>query len=338
MKKERVIGLDLFRILLMIMIFNFHTNMHAGVLYGKINSLVCQGAIVMEAFFLLSGYCIGKKYDLKYFEERDKLFAFYVNHIVRLLFGYWLVLILNKILCNDFSFSKILMYPFELLGLTQTFANAYNWGSWFVSVMLFCYLFFPFLLILTPKTKKNIVLLVLLIYLLSSLAPVAASVNGIDWTYPRIFWRVIQFWIGIILAQISIDSQIKINKSIRCFLAVLILIVLFIIVVILNSHNLGSYGSYEFITLPLFSIIIVLLDCIKTRETWIDKIIIHFSKISYGFYLAQTLCFLIFKKITDVYDIKNGLIIILINFLICFIISEIITFLTDKILSIISKK
>lgn len=53
----RVLGLDIFRVLLTIEILMFHSNGHIGCSYGKyIDLFLRAGAVTMTAFFILSGY------------------------------------------------------------------------------------------------------------------------------------------------------------------------------------------------------------------------------------------------------------------------------------------
>ena len=58
MKKneERVVGLDMMRIAMAILIFMFHSRIHVlNCSYGILNSFVDMGAIAMTGFFMLSG-------------------------------------------------------------------------------------------------------------------------------------------------------------------------------------------------------------------------------------------------------------------------------------------
>lgn len=52
----RIIGLDIIRISLMLLIYLFHSHMHYHCDYGLLNSFISMGAIAITAFFMLSGY------------------------------------------------------------------------------------------------------------------------------------------------------------------------------------------------------------------------------------------------------------------------------------------
>ena len=56
--KERVIGLDIIRLGLVLLIYLFHSHMHYKCDYWKFNDFISMGAIAMTAFFMLSGYSL----------------------------------------------------------------------------------------------------------------------------------------------------------------------------------------------------------------------------------------------------------------------------------------
>lgn len=56
---SRVVGLDLLRISLALLIFLFHSHIHILKCdYGIMNGFISMGAIAMTGFFLLSGYTL----------------------------------------------------------------------------------------------------------------------------------------------------------------------------------------------------------------------------------------------------------------------------------------
>ena len=54
--KMRIIGLDVFRIFLTMLVFAFHSNIHFQCHYGILDNFVSMGAIAMTGFFMLSGF------------------------------------------------------------------------------------------------------------------------------------------------------------------------------------------------------------------------------------------------------------------------------------------
>ena len=59
---KRILGLDYLRIMMVFMVFLFHSWMHLGFQLGKLTSFISEGAVYMTMFFMLSGYVLGLKY------------------------------------------------------------------------------------------------------------------------------------------------------------------------------------------------------------------------------------------------------------------------------------
>ena len=92
--KKRLIGLDLFRIGLAILVLTFHSIMHIGCDYGKFRPFVSVGAIAMTAFFMLSGYSLHYVYgdriwegsELQYFYKKRFIGVMPVYYVVAMLY------------------------------------------------------------------------------------------------------------------------------------------------------------------------------------------------------------------------------------------------------------
>lgn len=59
---KRIVGLDYLRIIMVFMVFLFHSWMHLDFQLGKLTSFISEGAVYMTMFFMLSGYVLGLKY------------------------------------------------------------------------------------------------------------------------------------------------------------------------------------------------------------------------------------------------------------------------------------
>lgn len=55
---RRLAGLDLFRIMITVWVFLFHSEMHFQCDYGILNPFIRIGAMDMSAFFMLSGFSL----------------------------------------------------------------------------------------------------------------------------------------------------------------------------------------------------------------------------------------------------------------------------------------
>ena len=92
--KERLVGLDLFRIGLAILVLVFHSILHIGCNYGILGPFINMGAIAMTAFFMLSGYSLYYVYgdriwgqgELNYFYKKRVIGVMPVYYVVAMLY------------------------------------------------------------------------------------------------------------------------------------------------------------------------------------------------------------------------------------------------------------
>lgn len=147
--QSRIIGLDILRVLLAILVFVFHSNMHFGCDYGIFNHFARMGAIAMTGFFMLSGYALSYSYP-QVISDINRVKSFMIKRIISLFPLYYIVSVLFIVIYNKESVeSLLLLFPIELLGLQSCFSSlflvSHNGGTWFISCMMLCYLIFPFL-------------------------------------------------------------------------------------------------------------------------------------------------------------------------------------------------
>ena len=92
--KDRLLGLDIYRILAALFIFLFHSNMHIGCSYGFLSGFVSMGAIYMTAFFLLSGFSLFLVWNKKDLNNIDTIKGFYLKRGIGILPLYYTVALL----------------------------------------------------------------------------------------------------------------------------------------------------------------------------------------------------------------------------------------------------
>lgn len=328
----RQIGLDYVRVILMLLIFNFHASMHGGVDYGWIDNFVSQGAVAMEGFFLLSGFCLARQYSQNVIDTGKEIWSFYYKRALRLLPLYWIIWIIKRLgTISTISIQDILLIPFELFGITSAFDGSFSvsQGDWFVSCMLLCYFLFPLLQMLIQKlSDRNMKCMLLILYVISSLAPVTASICGFSRTYPNPFFRMLQFAMGMML--VSLIERIEIKSYARIAISTICFMMLVFVVSFLHARDWGSYGSYEFITIPVWSIMIILLAYPFSSHGIVAKIVLHLSRISYAFYLMQVWCYGIALCLVSKIELHSLLlnhnsIVLCVSFLTCLIGAEVLT-------------
>ncbi|MGN0999480.1 MAG: hypothetical protein ACI4PO_08005, partial [Faecousia sp.] len=57
-QRQRLVGLDIFRIASALVVMLFHSWCHIGCTYGVLEPFISMGAVFMTGFFLLSGFSL----------------------------------------------------------------------------------------------------------------------------------------------------------------------------------------------------------------------------------------------------------------------------------------
>lgn len=265
--------LDLFRIFICAIVFLFHAVIHKFWVIEKssyIYSILSTGAIYMDAFFILSGFLLyylysDKLQNFSYQTIKD----FYLKRIKRIYPHYIVSTIVMCVLIGIVLWA----IPIEIFCLQgfypQLFTKMGNGGTWFVSCLLFSYLLFPVLNKIVISTKKNF-LAVILLYISLVYFVILGIELKIKWVaiYIHPLYRMLEFWIGMYVGKIFLRKQI--NTKSASLVAIISISLLFILIPILFRNNFvnhikfaQNYLDYVVITIPLFSIIIYSLSCIK---------------------------------------------------------------------------
>ena len=82
---NRLVGLDLFRISLAILIYAFHSYIHLRCHYGVFDKFVWEGAVAMTAFFLLSGFSLQISSAKMNFTDVQHLKTFYIKRLISII-------------------------------------------------------------------------------------------------------------------------------------------------------------------------------------------------------------------------------------------------------------
>ncbi|MCQ2351322.1 MAG: acyltransferase family protein, partial [Paludibacteraceae bacterium] len=213
--KNRVFGLDIFRISLVLLIFLFHSHIHIGCSYGIFNYFVSRGAIAMTAFFMLSGYSLTLVYGKQDILAKEALKTFYSKRCFSLLPQYFVLAFLYIIILGDESvLENIILFPVELFGLQSTYCSLFgvthNSGTWFISCLIICYLLYPFFQhITTLISDKYIVILVSVLSFILLWGPIVQLYFGTSTLYDNPFYRVVEFYIGLLIAHLNITENIS---------------------------------------------------------------------------------------------------------------------------------
>lgn len=213
----------------------------------------------------------------------DNMSDFYKKRIISIFPIYWIVALIYIIVKRIDIIESIILAPIEFLGIqsvfTSLFSVSHNNGTWFISCIAISYLLFP-------------------------------------------FFRCIEFTIGVLLASVADKiSSMKICVNflfhwISALIEFIVLIVLVSVGIILN-FGVNNYMMYNFICIPLFSLILITLAGVRSEPVKKSSIINYMSSASYTFFLAQLFFWQPTSWILRTLNIDNNYIKILLSFLVC---------------------
>lgn len=205
--KLRIVGLDLFRIMSILIIFFFHQKIHLGINFGVLNAFISMGPIFMTAFFMLSGYVLEMTHGEQDICRQGKILDFYKKRFISIVPSYWLVAIsytIYLIIKGQSIGLHITMLPIELIGaqswFNSLFSFSHNGGTWFISCLLICYFAYPLISMIIHEMKKmgKIIVLLIILYIIL-VAPLIVNDFQISSIYSNPLFRLLEFMLGILL-------------------------------------------------------------------------------------------------------------------------------------------
>ena len=324
-KPNRIVGLDMLRISLAILIYMFHSRMHFGCSYSCLNGFVSAGAIAMTGFFLLSGYSLRLVYGNKNLMEKHNLGKFYLKRILGTIPLYYFFAILFILFCGEESLlDNILLFPIEVLGLQSTFTSLFgvthNGGTWFISCIILAYSIYPFIQFISKQLSSRYVLLLLILLVFIDIwgAVICRRFNT-AWTYDNPFYRIVEFTCGVLVAQMNMEYDNKLLDFMRTWGA-LICSVLFLFIGVLFARyflHFIDYMLYNIVVLPSFIAMLFSLGTLKMPMLEKTKIIGYLGKISYAFFLVQFFAWSVGKWAVELIGYDHNWLKILITFTYC---------------------
>lgn len=297
---QRIIGLDYLRIYVVLIIFLFHSWMNLGCTFGPFTSFISVGAIYMSMFFMLSGYVLFLKYkDLS--TNASSLALFYLKRLISIMPAYWASVIIYVIFLSKESIAQnLLLFPIEMIGFQSVFSSlfsvSHNGGTWFISCLLLCYLFCPFVMhIINGLSNRSKIVLLISFSSMLILSPWIVYMFNTNEIYSNPLIRLMEFSIGILLAswRSVFDSNYKWLHSWISILGGYMMI--FIAIRLLLQWNVPTmtYMVYSSLLLPLFMLQILSHTVCGNKNI----VLTYAADISYAFFLTQLFVFKITKLI-----------------------------------------
>ncbi|GEM_PF-2468754 len=306
-RKEKMTGLEIFRIIAALSVFLMHSLSRLGTDYGPLQALVSAGTAYMTGFFILSGFVLTVTNAEKDLQDPAEVKRFLKKRIIGLMPLYLVIAVLHIIgsYGKKRFLRELMLIPTEFLGLQSLFQSmwnmSHNGGTWFVSCMLVCYMVFPYLftLIRSCRTRTKVFLLAV-VYFFGWYAYVLNEQLELYTLYSNPFFRLLEFTAGI-LAGVLFPKirEMRISRVLR-FPAVILAEYVLLFYALTQWVNLGYYGgvpaSFTRLVMPIF--ILIFWSSAQMRvPSFLSGLIRHLGSITYGFYLAQFYCFTCGKMI-----------------------------------------
>lgn len=275
--QSRLYAIDFLKLASAAIIFLFHCNMHLGIQFKSLTPFISQGAVVMDLFFMLSGFALYCGYRDMPLSDRAALATFYRKRFSSI-YPLYLVIVLAFLLVMDPASltQKILDLPIQLLLLQSWFSGlfsySHNGGTWFLSCLAFCYLLFPLLKVpLERAGKRRVWMLLALVYLLCAVSPHLVIACELPNIYSSPLLRMLQFFAGMLTAALVFRQSSHAQKLPPLFWAGITACSFIALVGVVSwfvgrEYCLGHYVPYGFVTFPLF--ILLLMGAVQAELSW----------------------------------------------------------------------
>ena len=290
---------------LIIVIFHFGRNLFKSLInIPNFDKLWDHLNLGVSFFFVLSGFVMTIAYKKDY--KIDKI-QYYINRFSRIYPLHLLTLFFMIILAFLFSINYLDYYHFPTspflkhLFLIQAWfpssSLSLNVPSWSISVELFFYLLFPFIIYVVNKISlRKIILIVLLIFIISQLS------FNLFFFSPRYegFGLLKQYFLSF-NPLFHLNSFLVKQKNYDVF------IISLVIVTIITIYILKDLFLHNGMLSINFAIIILLLSLNTGRITdyFSLPILIHLGNISFAIYLLHFPIYTFFYKFFSFFSIKR---------------------------------
>lgn len=324
--QKKIGALNILKFLLVSITFLFHWNIHYSISYKNtlLNNFITAGAFSMSGFFILSGFLLYYAHQNSDFQNFSYLIYYFKKKLIKILpLSYFLVALM--LLLSIFIDHKYIEWPLismNIIPLQAFFPGMFNYflngGLWFISVLLFLYLLFPYFYHIV-KSIQNVKRFLLFTYILGIFPLVINCYYPNPALYHLPYFRICEFLMGMITCKIFIKSK---KGECRIFYILFMLLIIFFSVSILFKNNFfndvkfgNNYMYYDTVILIFFPITVLQIS----KNTFLNDIFNNkfsdfLGNIAYSFYIAQFVCIYIVDhtfKVNNYYGMDKTLFLIL---------------------------
>jgi peptidoglycan/LPS O-acetylase OafA/YrhL len=270
--------------ILALVIFLFHCKIHLGyqLNINYLDRFLLNGATFMTGFFVLSGFVLAHAYKDINLTDRENIFNFYIKRIARIYPVYIIstivYLFIYRLEPTQLFRTAINDFPLMQSFFKSTFLIANNDSTWSLSVEMFLYFLFPFLILLGNRSPK----ILIFAFILAAISSFNVSIEKNDYIYANPIFRISDFLFGMGFYFLVFHFKKLSQYNFFHFLA----IALIICVTIFLGGSEFQYMQGNFLLAPLFALWISLIFY-SNSILYNSKFMEFFGRISYSFYLWQ---------------------------------------------------
>lgn len=306
-KKQRLVLLDLMRIVFALLVYARHSITMFGCSYGASFNYRIIGLTspIMVGFFALSGFSLYYSHSDRKLENISELKQFWKKRLVTLLPSYYLIhflwLIFNRSMVKDW----LILTPMEFTGTQSAFrtffGKLHNGGTWFVSCILICYLVYPLIhnVIKSCSTKKLIILSIV-VFAYKYYSDYLVTRYHLSTNYPNPFFRLFEFVFGALICAIML--RISESTAWKCSAIGTVIVGVWMAYMRYQLHYSFAETMLK-ASMPCLFVVLLVSRNIKLKG---NKVISILSAMSYHFFLVQLILWDVSGRVMDLFGVSGN--------------------------------
>lgn len=294
------------------------------------------GAFPVSFFLILSGFVLMMSYgervlNMNYFEFIQKRFVrIYPTHLLCLVVALITCIFISKPIVWHNTWPSFFMLQAWIPNKEVYFAG--NSVSWYVSVVFFCYLMFPFLVRIMKRHPTIVMLTVVLLYLSACFIVPDAKQHALLYINPiaRIADFIIGMWLYMLIgSKTGIQDRIeKLSEGGGKFVMEAVGLMVCVAFVLLSLHNDNPFMQAAIWWIPSIVVISIFYFMENTpgpiSKILQNKFFVTLGSISFAFYLLHISILVINNYLMTLHPINyvlDGILVLSITTILAYIIT-----------------
>lgn len=305
-KQNRIKSLDGLKVIMLFLIFCWHTPENPSGVIGK--PIVDIGARACEVLFVISGFLVGYNHyhnlipttlnhSLNYvFKKFAKIWPL---HLICFLMVFIYQINNNPELFNNFNIFSVITNIFLLQAWTNN-PYTFNGATWFLSALLFCYFMSPLLMSIFKKTNQ----IIITTFIGCIMIRILIELSGIDsfllnyHTSPII--RCVEFYIGMLMVHAYFKLKEYISKSNTSLIMSLIELSVTLLYIFLIFKMEGKWIRGYFVLAACILVFVYTFNSGIISRILNIKVFSLFENIQMEFYILHQAVIIVFTSIISI--------------------------------------